>query len=64
MILCPLSVGEWVRVLIYAARLAEEDASMPVTWWYKPIFSGTQSLFMVLFGLLLYCAMLQGDDDL
>lgn len=23
---------------MYAARLAEEEASTPVTWWYTPIY--------------------------
>ena len=28
-----LSNAVYVRVLIYAARLAEDEASTPVTWW-------------------------------
>lgn len=32
-----LSCGEYVSVLMYAAKLAEDEASMPLTWWYTPI---------------------------
>ena len=44
MTLCCLSLGWYVSVLMYAAKLAEEEASMPVTWWYTPIFMLDQRL--------------------
>lgn len=31
--LCVLSKGENVNVFTYAAKLADDDASIPVTWW-------------------------------
>ena len=34
----------YVKVLVYAAKLAEDDASIPVTWWYTPILTPAQSL--------------------
>lgn len=32
-ILVVLSLGLYVRVLTWAAKLADDDASTPVTWW-------------------------------
>lgn len=32
---------------MYAARLADDDASMPVAWWYIPIFTSLQPAFNV-----------------